>query len=74
MRIGGGNRCTGRKPAPVPLYPPEIPHDLTRARTRTAEVGNRRLDAFAMARPCERTLTPREWHRIITRRPQLQNI
>jgi hypothetical protein len=28
---GKGNRSTGRKPAPVPLYPPQIPHDLTRA-------------------------------------------
>jgi hypothetical protein len=33
--IGGmidkGNQCTRRKPAPVPLCPPQIPHDLTRA-------------------------------------------
>jgi hypothetical protein len=28
MRIGRGNRSTRRKPAPVPLYPPQIPHDL----------------------------------------------
>jgi hypothetical protein len=28
MRIGRGNRSTGRKPAPVPLCPPQIPHDL----------------------------------------------
>jgi hypothetical protein len=27
------NRSTRRKPAPVPLCPPQIPHDLTRART-----------------------------------------
>jgi hypothetical protein len=36
MRIGKGNRSTRRKPAPVPLCPQEIPHDLTRARTRAA--------------------------------------
>jgi hypothetical protein len=27
-RIGRGNRSTLRKPAPVPLCPPQIPHDL----------------------------------------------
>jgi hypothetical protein len=32
------------KPAPVPLCPPQIPHVLTRA-------GNRRLTAWALARP-----------------------
>jgi hypothetical protein len=29
MRIGGANRRTQRKPVPVPLCPPQIPHDLT---------------------------------------------
>jgi hypothetical protein len=28
MRIGKGNRSTWRKPAPVPLCPPQIPNDL----------------------------------------------
>jgi hypothetical protein len=28
MMIGRGNRSTRRKPAPVPLYPSQIPHDL----------------------------------------------
>jgi hypothetical protein len=28
MRIGRGNESTRRKPAPVPLCPPQIPHDL----------------------------------------------
>jgi hypothetical protein len=28
MRIGRGNRSTRRKPAPVPLCPPQFPHDL----------------------------------------------
>jgi hypothetical protein len=28
MRIGRGNQRTQRKPAPVPLSPPQIPHDL----------------------------------------------
>jgi hypothetical protein len=31
--LGRGNRCTLRKPAPVPLYLPQIPHDLSRAQT-----------------------------------------
>jgi hypothetical protein len=41
MRIGRGNRSTRREPAPVP----QISHDLTRVRTRTTAVGNRRLTA-----------------------------
>jgi hypothetical protein len=40
-----------KKSAPVPLCPPQIPHDLTRARTRTIAEGSRRLTAWAMARP-----------------------
>jgi hypothetical protein len=50
MRIGRVNRSTRRKPAPVPLRLPQMPHDLIRARTRAAEVGRRRLTAWAMAR------------------------
>jgi hypothetical protein len=30
MRLGRGTRSTQRKPAPVPLCPPQIPHDYTR--------------------------------------------
>jgi hypothetical protein len=29
IRIGRGNRNTQIKPAPTPIYPPQIPHDLT---------------------------------------------
>jgi hypothetical protein len=36
---GKGNRSARRKPAPLPLCQPEIPHDLTQA----AAVGSRRL-------------------------------
>jgi hypothetical protein len=45
MRIGRVNRSTRRKPAPVPLCPPQIPHDLTWVRTRAAAVGSRRITA-----------------------------
>jgi hypothetical protein len=38
MRIGRENRSTRRKPTPVPLCPPQIPHDLTWTRTRAAAV------------------------------------
>jgi hypothetical protein len=31
LKIGRGTRSTRRKPAPVPLCPPQIPHDETRA-------------------------------------------
>jgi hypothetical protein len=40
IRIGTENGSTRREPAPVPLCPPQIPHDLPRARTRTAAVGS----------------------------------
>jgi hypothetical protein len=49
MRIGRGICSTRRKRAPVPLCTPQIPHDLTWARTRAAAVGNQRLIARAMA-------------------------
>jgi hypothetical protein len=51
MKIGRGNRSTRRKPTPVSLCPPQIPHDLTWDRTRAAAEGSRRLTAWAMARP-----------------------
>jgi hypothetical protein len=50
MRIVRGNR-TRRKPAPVPLCSPQIPHGLSWDGTRTAAVGSRRLTAWAMTRP-----------------------
>jgi hypothetical protein len=51
MKIGRGNRSTWRKPAPVPLCPPQIPLDQTRVWTRAAAVGSQRLIAWATARP-----------------------
>jgi hypothetical protein len=51
MRIGRGNKSTRRKPAPVPLGPPQILHDLTWDRTWAAVVGSRQLTSWAMARP-----------------------
>jgi hypothetical protein len=45
MGIGKGSRSTRRKPAPVPLCPPQIPHDLTWDRTRAVAVGSQRLTA-----------------------------
>jgi hypothetical protein len=37
--IGKGNRSTRRKPVPVPLCPPQIPH-TARTQTRAATVGS----------------------------------
>jgi hypothetical protein len=48
--IGKGNRSTRRKPAPVPLCPPQTPHAAW-TRTWAAAVGRQRLTAWAMARP-----------------------
>jgi hypothetical protein len=42
--IGGGNRSTRRKPAPMPLCPPQTP-PAVRKRTRAAAVGSQRLTA-----------------------------
>jgi hypothetical protein len=44
MMTGRGNRSTRRKPAPVPVCPPQIPH-AARTRTRAAAVGSQRLTA-----------------------------
>jgi hypothetical protein len=52
---GRGNRLSRRKPAPVPLCPPQIPHDLTLVRTLASEVERRRLTAWATARPLDWT-------------------
>jgi hypothetical protein len=51
MRIGRGNRSTRSKPAPVPIFPPQIPHDLTWDRTWAAAMRSRQLTAWAMAWP-----------------------
>jgi hypothetical protein len=42
--IGKGNRSTRRKPAPVPLCPPQTPH-AARTRTRAAAMGSQLLTA-----------------------------
>jgi hypothetical protein len=48
--IGRGNRSTRRKLAPVPLCPPQTPHDAP-TRARAPGVGSQRLTACATARP-----------------------
>jgi hypothetical protein len=49
--IDRGNRSIRRKHAPVALYPPQISHDLTWARTRAVAVESRRLTTWAKERP-----------------------
>jgi hypothetical protein len=44
MMIGKGNRSTRRKPAPMPLCPPQTPY-AARTRTWAAAVGSERLTA-----------------------------
>jgi hypothetical protein len=44
-RIGRGNRSSRGTPAPVPLCPPQIPHDLTWVQTGAAAVRNLRPTA-----------------------------
>jgi hypothetical protein len=44
IKIDTGNRSTRRKREPT-FCPPQIPHDLTWARTRAGAVGSQRLTA-----------------------------
>jgi hypothetical protein len=50
-------RRTRRKPVPVPLCPPQIPHGLTWARTRASVVRGWWLTTWAMARPSSVNIT-----------------
>jgi hypothetical protein len=51
MMMTGENRRTEENPVPVPLCTSQIPHGLTRARTRFSAVKGRRLTAWAVAPP-----------------------
>jgi hypothetical protein len=51
MRINRGNVSTRRKPALVPLCPPQNQHNLTWDRTGASAVRSRQLTAWSMARP-----------------------
>jgi hypothetical protein len=64
MTIGRGNWRTRKKPTLVPLLPPQIPHDLTWARTRAAVVGSWRLTAWSMAWPNYLTNKPTNQFRL----------
>jgi hypothetical protein len=50
MKTGRGNGCTRRKPVPLQLPQPKIPHGLTYHRTWAAMLGNRRITTWVMAR------------------------
>jgi hypothetical protein len=47
----GKTKVRGEKPVPVPHCPQQIPHGLTRDRTRASAVRGRPVTAWAMARP-----------------------
>jgi hypothetical protein len=49
MRSDKGNQNAQRKPAPLPLCPPQIPDDLIWDQTGVASVGSWRLATAAMA-------------------------
>jgi hypothetical protein len=53
MILTGENRNLGEKSVPLPLCPPQIARGLTRGRTRTSVVTDRRLTAWATARPTQ---------------------
>jgi hypothetical protein len=50
--LQGKTKVLGEKPVPVPLCPPQTPRGLTRDRNRASAVEDRRLTAWALARPC----------------------
>jgi hypothetical protein len=49
--LAGETEILWKKPAPVPLCPPQISYDQTWARTRAAAVVSRRLTAWAVVWP-----------------------
>jgi hypothetical protein len=57
--LAGETEVFEENPPPVPLCPPQIPYDLTWARTRATAVGSLPLTASAMARPPRLTYVPR---------------
>jgi hypothetical protein len=59
MMIGRRSRNTRKKPAPVPLCPPQILH-AARMRTRAAAVGSQRLTTRAATRPTYLSLKERQ--------------
>jgi hypothetical protein len=62
MRIGRGNRSTRRKPAPVPLCPPQIPHDPTWDRTSSqTSVQGTKLPLYYMLSKIRHNLLYRAW-------------
>jgi hypothetical protein len=65
MKSGRWNQSTLRKPAPVPLCPPQISHAV-RTRTRAAAVGSQRLTAWAMARPSTYVYNSSNYYRRVT--------
>jgi hypothetical protein len=56
--LQGKTEVLGEKPVPVPLCSPQIPHGLTRDRTRASAVRGRQLTAWAIARPAHPHLVP----------------
>jgi hypothetical protein len=49
----GKLKYSERKPAPVPLCPPQIPHDLIWNQTRATPVGSQQLTTWRVAQPLE---------------------
>jgi hypothetical protein len=45
MILTGENQELGKNPVSVPLFPPQISHELTRSRTLASVVTGRRLTA-----------------------------
>jgi hypothetical protein len=59
--IDRGNRSTQRKPAPMLLCPPQIPHNLIRAGTRVTTAGTRWLTTWVTVLPSLTRFIKRFW-------------
>jgi hypothetical protein len=62
-RIDRGNRCTLRIPAPVPHFPPQIPHHLTVRVSVLGMTERRRWLSHSGSNPRRQTSTTQEFKR-----------
>jgi hypothetical protein len=68
---GKGNRWTRRRPALLPLCWSQIPHNLTRARTRAAAVRSQLQTLWVMTPPIRWVIAGTDAPIILGRRPSL---
>jgi hypothetical protein len=58
--LAGETEVLGENLPPVPLCPPQIPHDVTQAKTRNAAMGSRQLTGWAIENATNSEALPTE--------------